>query len=51
MSILEGNKTMSYHSSWVIMISMDSENRQANIEIWVFIIYLSKSENTAENFL
>lgn len=40
-----------YHSSRVIMISMDSEHRQANIEVWVFIINLTKSENTTKKFL
>jgi hypothetical protein len=48
---LEGKKTVPHHSSRVIVISMDSEHRQANIEVWVFIIYLTKSENTTENFL
>jgi hypothetical protein len=32
------------------MISMDGEHRQANIEVGVFIIYLTKSENAVRNF-
>lgn len=34
-----------YHPSRIIMISMDSEHRQANIEMWVFIVYVAKSGN------
>lgn len=32
------------------MISMDGEHRQTNIEVGVFIIYLTKSENAIRNF-
>jgi len=32
------------------MISMDCEHRQTNIEVGVFIIYLTKSENAIRNF-
>jgi hypothetical protein len=41
--ISEDQKRWSYHPSRIIMISMDSENRQANIEIWILIIHLAKS--------
>lgn len=32
-----------YHSSRIIMISMDAEHWQTNIEVGIFIIYMAKS--------
>lgn len=33
-----------YHSSRVIVISMNTEHRQANIEMRIFIVYMTKPE-------
>lgn len=44
-------KRSSYHTSRIIMISMDSEHRQANIEMWVFIVYMAKSGNATGKFI
>lgn len=32
-----------YHSSRIIMVSMNTEHWQADIEVWVFKIYMTKS--------
>lgn len=32
-----------YHACWIIMISMNAEHWQTNIEVRIFIIYMTKS--------
>lgn len=34
----------SYHTSWIIVIAMNAENRQPHIKVRIFIIYMTKSE-------